>query len=46
MNEIATPLIRYGKKMMPLNRLRNRTLKLSIVARYSAIAIWTNAPMK
>ena len=33
MNEIATPLIRYGKKMIPLNRFLNRILKLSIVAR-------------
>jgi hypothetical protein len=43
---MATPLIRYGKKMIPLNRLLNRTLKLRTVARYSASRICTtDAPM-
>ena len=43
---IATPLIRYGKNRMPLNRFRNRTLKHRMVAKYSASAICTTeAPM-
>ena len=43
---IATPLIRYGKNRMPLNRFRNRVLKDRIVAKYSAIAICTNEATK
>ena len=41
MNEIATPLIRYGKKRIPLKMFLNRVLKLSSVAKYSASASWT-----
>jgi len=33
MKAMATPLSRYGKKMMPLNTFRKRVLKLNTVAR-------------
>ena len=39
MKAISTPLIRYGKKMMPFQRFFSLTLKLRIVAKYMASPI-------